>query len=184
MLSVPSTTNNLQANLFTTIKIITQLITLLIILPACSQYLIRRHLPAHKDMLLARGSLFFAVIGYASLGLANTPTALAVAFVLYGLSYGFDSSMRGLLAGVADGKDMGGAGAGSLFSVMMMFGNVGVFLAGPAVASSFRWGLHLGGVWMGMPLFLAGGLMAVTAAVLCSVSVRRDEGYSRVAVSD
>lgn len=48
----------------------------------------------------------------------------------------------------------------------------GALLAGPLVAKAFKFGLHLGGMWLGMPYMLSTVLLASCSVLLFGVRLR------------
>jgi hypothetical protein len=53
----------------------------------------------------------------------------------------------------------------TLYNTMAVLETIGTVVAGPIMAGTFRWGLEMGGGWIGMP-FLCAGVMFGTAAVV------------------
>lgn len=129
--------------------------------------------PIRKDMILARTGTIASVVGFFGIALAYSSPSLILSFIMYGLNQAAEPAIRSLLVVIAAQHETRESGSGSLFAVVNLFENVGLVLTGPLLAITFRWGLSLGGVWLGMPLMLAGLLMVVVLAILLGVSVSR-----------
>ena len=52
----------------------------------------------------------------------------------------------------------------------------GALLAGPLIAKAFKFGLHLGSVWLGMPYMLSTILLASCSVLLFGVRLRSKDG--------
>ena len=136
--------------------------------------ILRRNIsPIRKDMILARTGTIFSIVGFFGIALAYSSPVLILSFIVYGLNQAAEPSIRSLMVVIVAKHDTKETGSGSLFAVVNLFENVGLVLTGPLLAITFRWGLSLGGVWLGMPLMLSGALMVVVLVILFGVSVGR-----------
>lgn len=163
-----------QANLLTTLKTVSQVVALTVIFPILNEMILKRGIsPIRKDLILARIGTFSSVLGFFGIALAYSSPGLILSFIVYGLNQAADPAIRSLLVVIAAQHKTRDSGSGSLFAVVNLFENLGLVLTGPLLAITFRWGLSLGGVWLGLPLMLSGVLMIVVLAVLFGVSVSR-----------
>jgi hypothetical protein len=69
--------------------------------------------------------------------------------------------VRGLLALVVESSHLG-----VVFNAAGILESFGALVAGPLLAISFRVGLRLGGVWVGLQFLTAAGLFAIATLVL------------------
>lgn len=152
-----------------TIKTCVQLTLMVVLLPLLAHVLQKAKVsPFNRDVWVARMSLVLAAAGYAMVGLANSLPLLVTGLVVYGLSNGAEATIRSLIASSATN-----VGTGVLFSLMSIIQGTGILISGPIMAASFRAGLRLGKVWLGLPLLIASGLMAITALVFFIVPLRK-----------
>jgi hypothetical protein len=57
-----------------------------------------------------------------------------------------------------------------LFATIAIMEALGVLLSGPLLSLAFRWGMKLGGAWLGMPFLLCGVLFALIMIITFTVS--------------
>lgn len=163
-----------QANLLTTFKTVSQVVALTVIFPILNEMILKRGIPPiRKDLILARIGTISSVLGFFGIALAYSSPGLILSFIVYGLNQAADPAIRSLLVVMAAQHQTRESGSGSLFAVVNLFENLGLVLTGPLLAITFRWGLSLGGVWLGLPLMLSGLLMVVVLVALFGVSVSR-----------
>ncbi|KAJ6789865.1 hypothetical protein PWT90_10846 [Aphanocladium album] len=157
-----------EANLWLSIKAVLQVIVGLLVLPVISQYLTKAGMSAvTKDAWVARTGLLLAMAGYSIAGLATQFPLFLVGNVLSALSIGIEPAMRSLLIATARNS-----GSGALFSTLQVILSLGIVIAGPLIAASFRFGLHLGQDWLGLPLLLSSIIMMPTVVVLFALTFR------------
>jgi len=63
-----------------------------------------------------------------------------------------------------------------LYTVVSIQESLGIFIANPILAAMLRWGIDLGGGWVGLPFLVAGGLYTVALGVVAGVSVGVEGG--------
>lgn len=119
-----------------------------------------------KDMILAKSSLIFMVIGYSGIGLAATSGLLITFVAVASLSKGHEYIMRSLLA-----QSAGEANVAVVFTTMSVLESCGSIVSGPLLAASFRFGLRQGEFWIGFPFFMA-ALLVFTGLCLVSAASR------------
>lgn len=145
------------------------------ILPFISQILLRAQVsPLAKDLLLARYCIVVTVIGTFGIALAATPAVLLACLVPFAFLEGFNASVKSLLAQLA-GSDR----TAILFTAVGVLENIGVLLAGPAIAGSFTVGLRWGEQWYGLPFMVAGLMFGVAAIMIIGVRISSQAGVDR-----
>lgn len=106
-------------------------------------------------------SVLVAVICSCLAGAATDVGAFTVSIILYAFSYCLEPTVRSLV--VSMGRD---AGTGSIVSAMEVLTAVSIAIAGPIIAATFRLGMKLGGDWIGLPMYIGGGIMVPGALIL------------------
>jgi hypothetical protein len=69
--------------------------------------------------------------------------------------------VRGLLASVVESTHLG-----VVFNAAGILESIGALVAGPLLAISFRVGLRLEGIWIGLPFMAAAGLFSIATVIL------------------
>lgn len=64
---------------------------------------------------------------------------------------------------------------GRLYAVIAIMDGIGSLVAGPLFSLMFRWGLKLGGSWLGLPFLLTTALFLLITAALFTVRLQEDE---------
>ncbi|KAJ6787285.1 hypothetical protein PWT90_01706 [Aphanocladium album] len=160
-----------QANLLASIKTFTRLALMVAIMPLVSQLLNRLGMtPLIKDAQISRYAMLLATISSFGIGLASTFYAIIPFLPLYTFRSVSRASLNSLLPSLA-GPERNGV----LYSVMAVLDSLGVMVAAPATAAVFKIGLHLGGVWIGLPFILSGVLMGMSTLVLFAVRITHED---------
>ncbi|OJJ45770.1 hypothetical protein ASPZODRAFT_523758 [Penicilliopsis zonata CBS 506.65] len=123
-----------------------------ILMPALSSW-ITTHLrmPAQwKDLRLAQANVLLSIVGLFIVFLAGSPATLMTGLVFVALGFGFPIVCWSFVTSRVPADHVGTLYAAG--SVMTAFGGI-VML--PAVTYAFRFGLHLGNAWLGLPFLLA-----------------------------
>ncbi len=88
------------------------------------------------------------------------------------LGSGFGTFVRSLVSSLVEQKMLG-----TLYTALSVMDTTGALLAGPLVAKAFKWGMHNGGVWLGMPYMFSMVLFGSCCLVIFSVKLSiKDEG--------
>ncbi|OAA78554.1 Major facilitator superfamily domain, general substrate transporter [Akanthomyces lecanii RCEF 1005] len=124
-----------------------------------------------KDAWVARSGLLLAMTGYIIAGLADRLPLFLVGTVISSFSIGVEPAMRSLLIATARNS-----GSGALFSTLQVMLSLGIIIAGPIIAASFRLGLHMGQEWLRLPLLLSSIVMAPTATLLFALKFKESSG--------
>ncbi|KAM4066384.1 major facilitator superfamily protein [Hirsutella rhossiliensis] len=158
-----------QAGIMSSVSTLVNLILVVAILPPLSHAL-RYYLelgPMIKDLWIARASIFALIAGSFGIGLSSTSPMLMGSLMVYGLGSGYGAAMRGLLSQVAGNKHVG-----ALYTTMSVVENMGMLIAGPLLAATFRVGLGWGTAWTGLPFFAAGILLAFAGVIVSGVRLQ------------
>lgn len=75
---------------------------------------------------------------------------IALGLLLYTLGTGFNTFARSLVSVLVEPTMIG-----TLYTMISVMDTLGSLSAGPLVAEAFKWGMHLGGVWHGLPYMLS-----------------------------
>lgn len=110
---------------------------------------------AGKDLLISRVSLALFTVGSLVISAAPVVVLAAVGIATFALGSGFGPAARSLVTTFCHQDE-----AGLLYSALAIMQSVGVLVAGPLLASTFRWGLSLGNEWTGIPFAAVAGLFA------------------------
>ncbi|KAH8649270.1 major facilitator superfamily domain-containing protein [Xylariales sp. PMI_506] len=149
-----------EAGLMQSMEEAINLVTLTVLVPFVSQQLLFRGVsPQAKDLWLIRTSGLLRAAGSFMVGLAPTPALLAAGTCVSSLSAGYMVHMRALMTSMMP-HDIA-----MLYSVISLLETVGILIANPIMAASFRVGMDWGGSWIGLPFIIA-GLLYITALVI------------------
>ncbi|KAJ6036666.1 Major facilitator superfamily domain general substrate transporter [Penicillium herquei] len=153
-----------------TLRGITEMLVLLVILPALSKYLLRWQTPAARDLTLARGSVIIATIGVlwmAAPQIEITITGLGI----QSLGGGLGPLCRSLANSFVLPEDIS-----KLNTLMGIVETSGSLFAGPALAWLFEIGMKKGGLFIGLPYFglAAAFLLCVLGLFLVRAPVEED----------
>lgn len=72
----------------------------------------------------------------------------------------------------------------TLYNTMAVLETIGTIIAGPIMASTFRWGLEMGGAWVGMPFLCASVMFAGAGVVIWVVRLEKAEGDMEESVGE
>lgn len=85
-------------------------------------------------------------------------------YIVYCLGSGYSMVLRSLLAAIVEPHHRG-----TMFNTVGILESIGAVVAGPLLAASFRLGLELNGVWVGLPFLAAAGLFSIAITILLTV---------------
>jgi len=157
-------------------------ITLLIaILPGLSHLLLSRlHFTSKaKDLLLARSSVIFLIIGAILMGLAPTVGVGICAMIVWTLGLGFTSLTRSLITTLVDQQHVG-----RLYAAISIVETTGMLIAGPTMAGLYAIGLKWGRGWQGLPFLCLAVISTIAGVAVWSFGLlTRERGVVEV-VSD
>ncbi|KAM7213648.1 Major facilitator superfamily domain containing protein [Rhypophila decipiens] len=120
-----------------------------------------------KDHAVTRYSAWFLAFGALMMGMSGPISGAFISGVgVLALEWGYFAAVRSLALGVVSSNEIG-----LMSSLLGWATSVGTMVAGPTMAVLFEKGLEMGGVWIGLPYLVAGGLFA-GAAVAVTFGVR------------
>lgn len=133
-----------------------------VILPAASAFVIQRLglSPLTKDLVLARISGVFGVLGALMIAFAVTPWMLSTALVVFSMGGGFTSLMRSLISAFVESHHQA-----ILNSTIGLFEFSGLMVTGPVLFGALQKGLDMGGLWIGLPFMYAAAIMGLSTAI-------------------
>lgn len=108
-----------------------------------------------KDLLISRVSVALCTLGSLVISMAPVVVLEAMGIAIFALGSGFGPAARSLATTFCHQDE-----AGLLYSALAIMQSIGGLVAGPLLALTFRWGLSLGDVWVGIPFAAVAGLFA------------------------
>lgn len=129
--------------------------------------------PIIKDAQISRYALLLATVSMFGIAFANNFASILPFLPLTALQAVSRASLNSLLPSLT-GQDH----VGMLYSVMATLDALGLMISAPAVAYLFKIGLSLGGIWIGLPYILAGGLLLTSTVILFAVRIRREDHFA------
>jgi MFS family permease len=114
-----------------------------------------------KDLILTKASIIFLTVGTLGIGLSPSIFPMIISMLVQTLGAGFVFVTRSLVTTMIRREQ-----TARLYTVIEILEAVGMIIAGPTIASFFKWGLELGGAWIGLPWVVATGLFIVTATAV------------------
>jgi hypothetical protein len=143
---------------------------LVILVPAISTILLTSyHLSVmKKDKRIAQGSGVLLVVGCLVVFQATSSISMVLGLVLISVGDVFAIPVRSLATGLVDPTHLG-----VLYTVIEVMTQSGLFIGQPTLAGTFRWGLRLGGSWIGMPFLFAAAFFTLALVAVSTVPSRR-----------
>ncbi|MCJ1360355.1 MAG: hypothetical protein MMC33_010360 [Icmadophila ericetorum] len=142
---------------------VTNFVILIAILPVVYSVLGSRfHLrPPTKDLLVARGSLMFHILGALAIALSARPSFLVFGTFIFACGDGHVSATRSLLTSFVHADQVS-----RLYAVLAIMMTIGSMIMAPLLSKAFAWGLNLGGNWSGMAFLTVATLYLVLGSPL------------------
>lgn len=147
-----------QANYLTSVRAIIGIISLLILLPLASKYLLaqKSHTTFSKDVLLCRISATLVTAGILIDGFAPTISLFVLGLLVQTLGSGTGALIRSLSAGLVKQDEVA-----RLYTAVSLVQTLTMVLSPPLFAGLFKEGMKKGGGWIGLPLLVGGLLFGV-----------------------
>ncbi|KAI0446910.1 MFS general substrate transporter [Xylaria telfairii] len=145
------------------------LFVLMVLLPAISTFLLHRvglHEMA-KDKRLAQLSGGFLIAGSGLISIATSLSAMITGQVFFSMGYFFQIAIRSFVTGMVEPSQLG-----ALFTIVAVFTYIGSLSGAPFFAWAFKLGMQLGGIWVGMPFFIAGTSFGVALLVVSIIGTK------------
>ncbi|KAI9647841.1 hypothetical protein NHQ30_004229 [Ciborinia camelliae] len=150
-----------HASLILSLRALINILLLILLIPSLSSLLIQTFSfsSTHKDLLLARISSLFLILGALTLAISPSLHLTILGLIIYTLGTGFVSLVRSLITGLVDQKHVA-----RIFALIAVVETSSALVAGPVVAGLFELGLRWRSDWVGWL-----GLPFVGLAVVCVV---------------
>jgi MFS family permease len=103
-----------------------------------------------KDLLLTRVSGVIISLGSLAIALSVTPWMLSISLVIYAFGSGFRSLVRSLLSAL-----VGSHHQAMMNSALGVLQYLGIMVASPILYGALDEGIQRGGMWLGLPFFIA-----------------------------
>jgi MFS family permease len=151
-----------EASLVDTVGLITTVVILSCVLPYISHLLLTRYgwSARAKDLRLAQASALFTAMGCLLVGISRTLVMVCVSIMIFSLGTGYTYMIRGLMTSLVGAKDLG-----LLYASISVVESISLLVGMPAFSYLFKFGMHWGGGWIGLP-YQVGGLILMGAAIL------------------
>lgn len=121
-----------------------------------------------KDKRIAQASGTLLVIGCVAVFLGASPISVIFGLILVSIGDVFAIPVRSLATALVDSSHLG-----VLYTVIEVMTQSGLFIGQPMLAAAFRWGLQLGGFWIGLPFLLAAAFFLFALIAVSSVPIRK-----------
>lgn len=151
------------------------MVLFLLVLPGIDSWLLHKAgWPATvKDLWLAKLSICLLTISFLVLAFAPRVWVIALGLLLYTLGTGFNTFARSLVSVLVEPTMIG-----TLYTMISVMDTLGSLSAGPLVAEAFKWGMHLGGVWHGLPYMLSFAFCGLGALLMHRIHLKEDIGIA------
>ncbi|KAF2089929.1 MFS general substrate transporter [Saccharata proteae CBS 121410] len=151
------------AALLTSIQGLLVVLNLVLVLPLATRHLVHKyhHPPPSADLLLARLSAVALTTGFLLIGLAPSLPLLIAVLPVEVAGYGVMILVRSVATSLVERHHIA-----RLYTVLSVCEVAGMMAWSPLIAKLLETGLRVGGVAMGLPFFVTGGLMAALVGVL------------------
>lgn len=152
------------------------LVLLLAILPVITYQVTNRfRLPIlNTELRLTQMSALLLVLSSLIIGLSDDTSTLMFGIILNGLGSSYDLTARNILTSLVSQ-----AHVAQVYSTMSVVVTLGILLANPLLAASFKWGMSLGGAWQGLPYHVAGLFAFLSLIVTMFVKLPDSETHDR-----
>ncbi|KAK1756769.1 major facilitator superfamily domain-containing protein [Echria macrotheca] len=153
-----------EASLVSTVGLATTIVVLSVVLPYLSHILLTRYgySSRAKDLRLSQVSALLTAAGCVLASISDTLPMFCASLAISCLGIGYTYMIRGLMTSLIGAKDLG-----LLYASIALVDSVAVLVAMPLFSYLFKFGMQLGGGWIGLPYHVA-GVILVGAAVLVS----------------
>ncbi|RMZ03678.1 hypothetical protein D0864_02902 [Hortaea werneckii] len=152
-----------------------QMVLFLLVLPGIDSWLLHKACwPANvKDLWLAKLSICLLTISFLVLAFAPGVWVIALGLLLYTLGTGFNTFARSLVSVLVEPTMIG-----TLYTMISVMDTLGSLSAGPLVAEAFKWGMHLDGVWHGLPYMLSFAFCGLGALLMHRIHLKENIGIA------
>jgi hypothetical protein len=157
-----------SAGLLVTIRAVATIVYFLAVLPLMGQALQAKlgFRGSTRDLWLARITVLCLPFGFMLMAVSPHLGLMAVGMVFTALGSGCGNLVRSIANSMVDATQVA-----RLNGAISIVDTLGILVSGPLLAEIFGYSLHLGGVWLALPFFMATGLTAVASVILWLVKV-------------
>jgi Na+/melibiose symporter-like transporter len=154
------------ANLLFSARAAVNAVLFIIVFPAVTHVISKKFsmTPFMKDLCLAQISVWFLPLGFLIMAVASNIALLTAGLMVTTLGTGYPSLMRSLATSVVEEDYLA-----RLSSAITVFETLGSIISSPVLAGFFHWGLHLGGLWQGLPFFAATLITSLAGVLVSSI---------------
>lgn len=139
------------------------------VIPVASYLLLKRNTPTGKDIWISRVGILALVAGSFGIGFAPTSALFITALSVWRVEICYTPAVMSLIAHVAAIDDEQKHQASLVYLCISFMRCTGIIVAGPLLAEAFRFGLRLGGSWLGLPFLMAGCLQVMAGIIVFAV---------------
>ncbi|RDW89025.1 hypothetical protein BP6252_01057 [Coleophoma cylindrospora] len=157
-----------QAGYLIFLKAVCSLVLLVVLLPSASHILTSKYsfTVKAKDLWLARVSSILALLGAFLIAFSPSSPIMVFGIIIFSIGSAYGLIVRSLLASMVEPHHIG-----TLFNTISLLQTAGSIIAGPLLANTFKLGLKLDGIWIGLPFMVAGCLLSFAAVVIWTITV-------------
>lgn len=143
------------------------IILLCTVLPLAHKLLDKRYGHAEKaNLVLAKGSVIFLIVGPIIFALANQMEGIVVSIVVFTLGSGFGAAMRSFVTSLVPKNE-----TALLYTMISIFTSLGTLIGTPLVGLIFSAGIRKGGAAIGLPFFVGSALYFISGLAVWFLSV-------------
>ncbi|OHE99738.1 Sir2 family protein [Colletotrichum orchidophilum] len=156
-----------KATLLGTVSTVTNIVMLLVVLPALSWLITKRtgvH-PLVRDLWLTRMSGILLAIGCFMVAIAFAPWFLITALVVFSMGTVYTNICRAILNAVVEPHTIG-----TLNTAIAWVEQVSLLVSAPVISALLKAGNSAGGLWLGLP-YMAATLMAIGGTAIAFISL-------------
>ncbi|KID74511.1 MFS efflux pump atnC [Metarhizium brunneum] len=157
-----------QSSLLITIKGVINLLSLLFLLPRFSFLMLKHMSTVRADLFLVQGSVFLLMVGTAIMALSQQSETFTAGVVSFAFGWGYYAALRSLATSLVLPSQ-----AGALNTAIALAQSFGAMVSGPVLALSFRRGLAMGGIWVGLPYMVASILFSGAGGLVLCIRLPR-----------
>ncbi|KAI1421270.1 major facilitator superfamily domain-containing protein [Xylaria sp. FL1777] len=161
-----------QAGLLLSLRAGVNIVLFTVILPLIINFVLAKTHAATRDLWIGQASIVLMTVGGIIIASSSTATFMIIGLVVYTLGTGFPPIIRSLVTFLVDSHhESQTSDIARLYAMISVLEGIGSLLAGPGMAWAFRWGISLGGLWLGLPYAFASILFASALVTVFSIRV-------------
>jgi MFS family permease len=156
------------ANLIISLKSILMVVLFVAILPLASWYLQKKRGfdSRSKDLFLTKTSVVCLLLGTLGMGLSPHIAVMIFFLVIQTMGAGFVYTTRAVVTTMIQRNQ-----TARLYTMIEIIQAFGMILASPIMTGFFKWGLSLGGFWVGLAWIVASSLFGIVGLIIWRVKL-------------